>query len=88
MCPAAGHKSSEIDPENPELKVVDYEYVKGLKLTDPSDLVLAYDREPWHEGKRYVLFIEGYVEPMEEGMFRLAIGKTKRYLEEKGRLPD
>ena len=85
LCPAARHKRSEIDPESPEVKVIDYEYIKGLKFTDQHDLVLAYDKKPWHEGGRNVLFNDGHVEPMEEDRFQIALEKTKKYLQTRGK---
>jgi len=45
----------------------------------PEKMILAYDREPWHKGRRNVLFADGNVKrPLEEA-FEKAIEKDNQF---------
>jgi prepilin-type processing-associated H-X9-DG protein len=85
VCPSAFHTKEEIDPGSPEVKVIDYAYVKGLRAADRPRLVLAYEKEAWHEGKRNVLFVDGSVMAMSGPELEKALAETEDYLRQKGR---
>ena len=77
ICPQAEHSSSEIDSDGLEVRVVDYGYVKGLKMADNPGLIVAYDKELWHQDNRCVLFLDGHVEIMNENDFQQKLEETK-----------
>ncbi|MBD3349714.1 MAG: DUF1559 domain-containing protein [Candidatus Eisenbacteria bacterium] len=68
----------------------DYEYVAGLRATDPPTLVLAYDRDGNHEDGnhgdgRNVLFVGNNVVWTPEDDFRKALQRTREHLAARGR---
>lgn len=59
-----------------ELDGVAYHYVSGLKSTDPSDWVLAYDPPAAHPRGGHVVFVDGTVEWMDDRAVKAAVAAT------------
>jgi len=60
-----------------------FEYVADLKVDFRDDLLLAYEDEAGHDGKRNVLLLGGDVKTMDEEEFQQALDKTNKFLEER-----
>ena len=50
----------------------------------PGKMILAYDKEPLHKGRRNILFVDGRVERPKEKTFLQAIEKDNEYRSEYG----
>ena len=62
-----------------------YEY-RGCDLypNSPKQMILAYDKNPLHKGRRNILFADGRVERPKEKIFLKAIEEDNHYREQSG----
>jgi len=75
VCPAGPHGVGQCS----------YVY-RGADLTAeaPDELIVAYDRQPWHKGRRNILFADGQVRRRPEGVFESSLARDNRLREEAG----
>jgi len=66
QCPAQG------DPRS----AADYAIVPGLSWSSEADLVLAYEKNAYHNGGRHVVFVSGEVEYLAEDEFHKRLRET------------
>jgi len=65
-----------------------YKYRGGdLDNNASAELIVAYDKKPWHKGRRNVLFADGSVQRFKEEVFEKTIDKDNQLRSQMGLEP-
>jgi hypothetical protein len=89
ICPQTIHEPAEVGSDGKFLLDEDtcsYEMTPWLiKATDPPDTIVAFDRAPYHEGKRNVVHLDSSVGSMTEETFQEKLEADRKMTEKEGR---
>jgi prepilin-type processing-associated H-X9-DG protein len=87
ICPRSGLEPAEVDGDGKfrlDSEHSSYELVPWrISPNDPASSLVAFDRQPWHDGRRHAIFADGSVESLRESVFQEKYAADKKRFEGK-----